>query len=93
MFTLGAGALTMSSKHFAASLDEKCRSIPGCSAEQLTTEWVMRRLMRIIRCELGGTAIEYALVGALISIAALAAMQGLGNKIGTMYTNVGNHLN
>ncbi|MGE5562975.1 MAG: Flp family type IVb pilin [Bacillota bacterium] len=49
--------------------------------------------MRIIRCELGGTAIEYALVGALISIAALAAMQGLGNKIGTMYTNVGNHLN
>ena len=53
----------------------------------------MRRLTKIIRCKRGGTAIEYALVGALISIAALVAMQGLGTKIGTMYTNVGNHLN
>jgi pilus assembly protein Flp/PilA len=36
----------------------------------------------------GATAIEYALVGSLISIAALAAMSGLGTKIGTMYNNV-----
>lgn len=53
----------------------------------------MRRLTRIIRCERAATAIEYALVGALISIAALAAMSALGGKIGTMYTNVGNHMN
>jgi pilus assembly protein Flp/PilA len=53
----------------------------------------MRRLTEIIRCKRGGTAIEYALVGALISIAALAAMQGLGDKIGTMYNNVSNNLN
>jgi pilus assembly protein Flp/PilA len=59
----------------------------------LTKEWAMRRLTRIIRCERAATAIEYALVGALISIAALAAMSALGGKIGTMYTNVGNHMN
>ena len=53
----------------------------------------MRRLMRIIRCERGANAIEYALVAALISIAALAAFQNLGAKIGTMYTNVSNKLN
>ena len=36
--------------------------------------------------------IEYALVASLIAIAAVAAMQSLGNKIDTMYNNVSNHL-
>jgi pilus assembly protein Flp/PilA len=48
----------------------------------------MGRLTRILRCIRGATAIEYALVGALISIAALAAMGALGTHIGTMYNNV-----
>lgn len=52
----------------------------------------MMRLMQILRCVRGATAIEYALVGALISIAAIAAMSGLGTKIGTMYNNVGSQL-
>lgn len=52
----------------------------------------MMRLIQILRCERGATAIEYALVGALISIAAIAAMSGLGTKIGTMYNNVGSQL-
>ena len=39
----------------------------------LTKEWAMIRLTRIFRSERGATAIEYALVAALISIAALAA--------------------
>ena len=52
----------------------------------------MQRLMKILRCERGANAIEYALVASLIAIAAVGAMDALGNKIGTMYTNVSNHL-
>ena len=48
----------------------------------------MLRLTRILRCQRAATAIEYALIASLISIAALAAFQGLGTKIGTMYNNV-----
>lgn len=55
-------------------------------------EWLMLRLTQILRCVRGATAIEYALVGALISIAALAAMTGLGTKIGTMYNNVSSQM-
>ena len=52
----------------------------------------MRQLMKLLRCERGVNAIEYALVASLISIAALAAFQQLGNKVDTMYNNVSNHL-
>lgn len=53
----------------------------------------MLQLTRLLRCEKGANAIEYALVASLISIAAIAAMSNLGGKIDTMYNNVGNHLN
>ena len=52
----------------------------------------MTRLMRILRCEKGANAIEYALVASLISIAALAAFQTLGDRINLMYGNVSNKL-
>jgi pilus assembly protein Flp/PilA len=52
----------------------------------------MARLIRIIRCSKGATAIEYALIASLISIAAIGAIIGLGNKIDTMFNNVSNHL-
>ena len=52
----------------------------------------MRRLTQIMRCERGANAIEYALVASLIAIAAVGAMEGLGNKINTMYNNVSNNL-
>ena len=52
----------------------------------------MRRLMKLFRCEKGANAIEYALVAALIAIAAVAAFLNLGNKVDTMYNNVENHL-
>ena len=48
----------------------------------------MLRLTKILRCERGANAIEYALVASLISIAALAAFENLGTKISTMYVNV-----
>jgi pilus assembly protein Flp/PilA len=52
----------------------------------------MRRLTRILHCERGANAIEYALVASLIAIAAVAAMQGLGTKVDTMFNNVSNNL-
>jgi len=53
----------------------------------------MRQLTKLLRCERGANAIEYALVASLISIAAIAAINGLGGKINTMYNNVSNHMN
>lgn len=40
------------------------------------------------RDEEGATAIEYGLIAALIAVAAVTAMQGLGNKLGTTFNNV-----
>jgi len=56
-------------------------------------EKVMRELTKLLRCERGANAIEYALVASLISIAALAAFHNLGDKIDIMYNNVSNHMN
>lgn len=53
----------------------------------------MNELMKLLRCEKGANAIEYALVASLISIAAIAAFHNLGNKIDVMYNNVSNHMN
>lgn len=58
----------------------------------LTTELSMRKLTRILRCERGANAIEYALVASLIAIAALAAFQNLGTRTDMMYNNVSNYL-
>jgi len=53
----------------------------------------MHPLTKLLRCERGANAIEYALVASLISIAALLAFENLGTKIDTMYNNVSNHMN
>jgi pilus assembly protein Flp/PilA len=52
----------------------------------------MRGFLRILRCLNGATAIEYALVASIISIAAMGAMIGLGNSVDNMFHNVQNHL-
>lgn len=52
----------------------------------------MRKLMEILHCENGASAIEYALVASLISIAAIGAFYNLSNKINFMYNNVSNHM-
>lgn len=40
---------------------------------------------KLIRDEAGATAIEYGLIAALIAVAAIAAMQGLGNELKTTF--------
>ncbi len=51
---------------------------------------IIRRLMRDER---GATAIEYGLIAALISIAAVAAMTNVGNNLQTIFNTVANNLN
>lgn len=41
----------------------------------------MKLLGKIIHDERGATAIEYGLIAALIAVAAIAAMQGLGTQL------------
>jgi pilus assembly protein Flp/PilA len=36
----------------------------------------------------GATAIEYGLIAALIAVAAIAAMQGVGSSLNSTFTNV-----
>ncbi|WP_010187010.1 Flp family type IVb pilin [Sphingomonas sp. PAMC 26605] len=47
--------------------------------------WKLRRLRPETK---GATAIEYGLIAALIAVAAIAAMQGLGNQLATTFANV-----
>ncbi len=45
-------------------------------------------LKAIRRDEKGATAIEYGLIAALIAVAAITAMQGIGTSLNTTFTNV-----
>jgi len=48
----------------------------------------MKILRKLMRNEKGATAIEYGLIAALIAVAAITAMQGLGGQLNTTFTNV-----
>ncbi|GHH10334.1 Flp family type IVb pilin [Sphingomonas sp. AAP5] len=48
----------------------------------------MKTIRNFIKNSKGATAIEYGLIAALIAVAAIAAMQGLGNSLKTTFTNV-----
>ena len=53
---------------------------------------VMSRIRKFVRNSRGATAIEYGLIAALIAVAAIAAMQGLGNKLKTTFNNVSSNM-
>jgi pilus assembly protein Flp/PilA len=55
-------------------------------------EIVMCKFLKLIRNESGATAIEYGLIAALIAVAAIGAMQGVGSKLNTTFGNVSNAL-
>ncbi|PNU05284.1 Flp family type IVb pilin [Novosphingobium guangzhouense] len=46
----------------------------------------MKFLAKLRRNEQGATAIEYGLIAALIAVAAIAAMQGMGSQLVTTFT-------
>lgn len=52
----------------------------------------MTKFLTLIKNSKGATAIEYGLIAALIAVAAIAAMQGIGSKLGTTFNNVSNSL-
>src|SRR5690349_17220634 len=52
----------------------------------------MSRFLKLIKNQDGATAIEYGLIAALIAVAAIGAMQGIGNKLNTTFNNVSNRL-
>lgn len=43
---------------------------------------------KLIRDEAGATAIEYGLIAALIAVAAITAMAGLGDQLDATFDNV-----
>jgi len=53
----------------------------------------MARFVKLIKNVKGATAIEYGLIAALIAVAAIVEMQGIGNKLNTTFNNVSNNLN
>lgn len=52
----------------------------------------MGKFVKLLRDQQGATAIEYGLIAALIAVAAIGAMQGIGNKLNTTFNNVSNSL-
>jgi pilus assembly protein Flp/PilA len=52
----------------------------------------MKTLVNFFQDENGATAIEYGLIAALISVAAIAAMSSLGTKLSTLYGNISTNL-
>lgn len=52
----------------------------------------MNTIRKIFLNNKGATAIEYGLIAALIAVAAIAAMQGLGNQLKATFTNVSTNM-
>ena len=49
---------------------------------------MLQRFRKLLSDTKGATAIEYGLVASLIAIAAVAAMQNLGNELQTSFSTV-----
>jgi len=47
----------------------------------------MKFMRKLLRNNKAATAIEYGLIAALIAVAAIAAMQGLGTSLKTTFNN------
>ena len=45
----------------------------------------MKFIKKLFREEAGATAIEYGLIAALFAVAAITAMQGMGNELQTTF--------
>ena len=48
----------------------------------------MQFIRKLIKSSKGATAIEYGLIAALIAVAAIGAMTGLGSSLNKTFTNV-----
>jgi pilus assembly protein Flp/PilA len=53
---------------------------------------MFKRFVKIMNDNSGATAIEYGLIAALIAIAAIGAMRGIGTKLNSTFNNVSGSL-
>ena len=53
---------------------------------------MIKTILTMLRETRAATAIEYGLIAALIAVAAIAAMQGLGNQLKKTFTNVSTNM-
>ena len=51
----------------------------------------MIKFVKMLKNEDGATAIEYGLIAALIAVAAIGAMQGIGNSLDATFTDTGDY--
>lgn len=52
----------------------------------------MKIIKRFMKDESGATAIEYGLIAALVSVAAIVALKAMGASLSSMFTNVSTEL-
>ncbi len=52
----------------------------------------MNTFRKFLKDESGATAIEYGLIAALVSVAAIGALQAMGGSLNTMFTTVSSSL-
>ena len=50
------------------------------------------KMIAFVRYENGATAIEYGLIAALVSVAAIGALTAMGNSLSTMFNTVSSAL-
>jgi pilus assembly protein Flp/PilA len=53
---------------------------------------MVTKSLKLLRERRAATAIEYGLIAALIAVAAIAAMQGLGNRLATTFGNIASNM-
>jgi pilus assembly protein Flp/PilA len=86
-FGTGHAARSRNSLPFVQSLAESWHSFPAPRRIPLRT-----LCTRLVKNDAGVTAIEYALIAALIAVAAIAAFSLVGSSLSTTFTNIANSL-
>jgi pilus assembly protein Flp/PilA len=66
------------------------KGVGGCCRNN--RRLTMNTMIRLLKDEDGATAIEYGLIAALISVAAIGAMTALGTQLSTLFGNVSTNL-
>jgi len=54
---------------------------------------MLRTIQQLIRDESGATALEYGLIAALVSVAAIGALNALGGSLNAIFGTVSTQLN
>ena len=54
---------------------------------------MLKQIKHFCGDESGATAIEYGLIAALVSVAAIGALTSMGNSLNTMFGTVSNSMN